>query len=133
VYFTSAEIRDLAFLFLNGKIMFAYWCMIGDDFDVTRWMFADFPIDLCALPLNIQQKLLVLTNQLEELMIENTSFKLNAGKKVGNYNLAKCRAMTDVSDKIFAQHLGLGESWHDVELMYAQLVRTNFNTNESDD
>lgn len=133
VYFTSAEIRDLAFLFLNGKIMFAYWCMIGDDLDVTRWMFADFPIDLCTLPHHTQQKLLALTNGLEELMIENTSFKLNAGKKVGNYNLAKCRAVTDVSDKIFAQHLGLGEGWHDVELIYAQLVRTSFSVNESDD
>lgn len=133
VYFTSAEIRDLAFLFLNGKIMFAYWGMIGDDFDVTRWMFADFPIDLCALPMQAQQKLLALTSRLEKLMIENTSFKLNAGKKVGNYNLAKCRSVTDISDKIFAQHLGLGESWQDVELMYAQLVRTNFSEDESDD
>ncbi|MCA1624083.1 MAG: Eco57I restriction-modification methylase domain-containing protein, partial [Acidobacteria bacterium] len=133
VYFASSEIRDLAFLFLNGKIMFAYWCIVGDDFDVTRWMFADFPMDLCALPVELKKKLLPLCHELEQAMAKNVSFKLNAGKRVGNYNLARCRDVTDKSDEIFAEFLGLQSVWHDIELMYVQLVKTNFDEVENDE
>lgn len=35
VWLADAERRDLVLSLLNGKIMFAYWCMVGDDFDVT--------------------------------------------------------------------------------------------------
>jgi hypothetical protein len=126
VYFQSGEERDLAFLFLNGKIMFDYWGAVGDDFDVTRWMFADFPLDISSLPTNLKDELLRLSEPLEKLMTENTSFKLNAGKKVGNFNLAKCRAVTDKSDQIYAEFLQLREVWSDIELMYFQLVRTDF-------
>src|ERR1043166_347216 len=57
VHFSSGLIRDLAFLFLNGKIMFLHWCSIGDDFDLTRWMFADYKIDLCNLAPALREKL----------------------------------------------------------------------------
>jgi hypothetical protein len=70
--------------------------------------------------------LLRLAEELEELMVRNTSFKLNAGRRVGNYNLAKCREVTDKSDLIFAEHMGFQNAWPDVELMYEQIVKTDF-------
>lgn len=130
VFFADDESRDLAFLFLNGKIMFAFWCMIGDDFDVTRWMFTDFPLNLKKISEKHRKELLLLVDELEELMVQNTSFKLNAGKKVGNYNLAKCRRITDKSDAIFAEHLGLTEVMPDIELIYSQIVKTDFSEAE---
>jgi hypothetical protein len=130
VFFADDESRDLAFLFLNGKIMFVFWCMIGDDFDVTRWMFTDFPLNLKKVSEEHRRKLLPLVDELEELMVQNTSFKLNAGKKVGNYNLARCRRVTDKSDAVFAEHLGLTEVMPDIELMYSQIVKTTFSVNE---
>ncbi len=126
VGFQDEEMRDLAFLLLNGKIMFVFWCMIGDDFDVTQWMFADFPVDFAIIPARSRKRLLALADDLEHCMEQNISYKLNAGKKVGNYNLAKCRTVTDVSDAIFAQHLNLQEIWVGIELMYAQIVKTDF-------
>jgi hypothetical protein len=68
VYFADARTRDLAFLLLNGKLMLAFWAIIGDDFDLTRWMFADFPIDLAAIPPPIAAQLLPLADELEALM-----------------------------------------------------------------
>ena len=59
-------------------------------------------------------------------MVSNTQFKLNAGKNVGNYNLAKCRTLTDRSDAIFLKALGIEHAWQDIELYYAQAVRTHF-------
>jgi hypothetical protein len=115
VYFADARTRDLAFLFLNGKISFVFWCMVGDDFDVTQWMFADFPLDLRSIP-----------DRRSARLLQNFSFMLNAGKKVGNYNLAKCRDVTDKSDSIFAGLLGIESAWPDIELLYNQIVKTDF-------
>jgi hypothetical protein len=68
-----------------------------------------------------------LAGEMEELMARNLSFKLNAGRRVGNYNLAKCREVTDKSDRVFAEHLGFQDAWADIELMYEQIVKTDFN------
>ena len=122
VYFANARARDLAFLLLNGKLMLAFWAIVGDDFDVTRRMFADFPINLDDISDDESSRLLRLADQLEDKMEKNVSFKLNAGKRVGNYNLAKCRDVTDQSDLIFAAHLGIEDSWPDVGLFYARIV-----------
>ncbi len=132
IYFRDQPTRDLAFLLLNGKVMFSFWCMIGDDFDVTRWMFADLPVDLASLSSENQRCLLRLVDPLQELMEDNISFKRNAGKRVGNFNLAKCRSITDRSDAIFAEHLGLTNVWSDIELLYAQVVKTDFDQAEDE-
>jgi hypothetical protein len=104
--------------------------MIGDDFHVANWMFTDFPLNLKKVSEKHRKELLPLVDELEELMVQNTSFKLNAGKKVGNYNLAKCRRITDKSDAVFAEHLGLAEVMPDIELMYSQIVKTDFSEAE---
>ena len=124
--FRDEDTRNLAFLFLNGKIMYIFWAAIADDFHVTEWMFANFPINFDAITQEQRRVLLPMASQLEELMETNTSFKLNAGKKVGNFNLAKCRTVTDVSDFVFASSLGIAAAWQDIELAYSQIVRTDF-------
>jgi hypothetical protein len=126
----TAEDRDLCFLLLNGKIEFSFWVAIGDDFDVTKWMFTELPINPVKLEKKVKANLLLLVEQLDKAMKEATSFKLNAGKKVGNFNLAKCRHITDNSDAIFARHFGFDDVWDDIELFYSQLVRTNFESEE---
>ncbi|HJT35550.1 MAG TPA: DNA methyltransferase [Pirellulales bacterium] len=135
VYFRDQLHRDLAFLLLNGKLEFAFWIATGDDFDVTKWMFSEFPCDLDCIDADELRSLVKFANELEAAMQEATSFKLNAGRKVGNYNLARCRHVTDRSDQVFARHLGLGHAWEDVELLYAQTVRTDFDgqNGEADD
>ncbi|MFH0817498.1 MAG: hypothetical protein V1909_02580, partial [Candidatus Micrarchaeota archaeon] len=132
VYFANPQYRDIAFLLLNGKLEFAFWCAVGDDFDVTRWMFADFPGDISRLPSTTFQELLPIAEKLRTATGKAVSFKLNAGKKVGTYNLALCRNVTDLSDAIFAKILGFSDAWDDVELLYTEIVRTNFD-DEGDD
>ena len=53
-------------------------------------------------------------------------FKLNADKNIGNYNLARCHHITDSTDKILLDALGLGDLWDDVELECDQIVRTTY-------
>jgi hypothetical protein len=130
VYFRDEETRNLAYTFLNGKISFCWWAAIGDDFDVTRWMFEEFPIRFDGLAASQRETILSISAALDTEITRNVSFKLNANRKVGNYNLARCRNVTDQSDGIFARHLGMNAAYEDIELLYVQTVRTDFEEEE---
>ena len=133
IYFSSKEALELAMLLGNGKLMLVYWFIVADDFDVTRWNFAEFPIDFSQLHPRHRENLLQLPAKLEEAMLANVQFKLNAKKQVGNYNLAKCRHITDQSDKIFLKALGISDAWESIELYCTQNVRTDFTSTHEDD
>jgi len=133
IYFQSDEVREIAFLLLNGKIEFTFWVAIGDDFDVTKWMFADLPISLAQLPAIVCKQLLDIVPDLKAAVEDAVQYKLNAGKRVGNYNLAKCRPVTDKSDVLLARAFGLDHVWDDIELLYVQTVKTNFESDGADD
>jgi hypothetical protein len=133
IYFQSDEAREIAFLLLNGKIEFSFWVAIGDDFDVTKWMFADLPIALTQLPSTDRKQLLGMVPELKAAVEEAVQYKLNAGKRVGNYNLAKCRPITDKSDALLARAFGLDHVWDDIELLYVQTVKTDFESDGAED
>ena len=126
LYFPTAQVCKLALVLANGKLSFCFWTAVGDDFDVAAWNFTDFPIDLGALPTKTRQALLRRATRLETAMADAVQFKRNAGKRVGNYNLALCRNITDVSDRLFLDALDAGNLWDEIELYYAQTVRTDF-------
>ena len=81
---------------------------------------------LSVLTKSQRNRLLSAGGHLDKCMRANRSSKLNAGKRVGNYNLARCRVVTDQTDAIFAEALGLSGVWEDIQLMYAQVVKTGF-------
>lgn len=126
VAFASAEDCSLAFLLLNGKWEFAYWYIIGDDFDVTIGMFEGMPAPFSRLSAEQRREALAIAEELEVNMGDALSFKLNAGKRVGNYNLARCRGTTDRSDRLFGEAFGWMDAWPEVELLYAQAVKTSY-------
>ena len=123
------ESRNLAMLLANGKLMLAYWFAVGDDFHVTKWNFSEFPIDLKKISDSTKKSLISLLTEIEAAMANAVQYKLNAGRRVGNYNLAKCRNVTDRSDALFAEELGLDKVLDDVELYYAQNIKTDFSDN----
>lgn len=133
IAFDQSSDQELSLLIANGKLMLLYWFAIGDDFDVTRWNFTEFPMDLAQLTPHQKSALRDFVPTLESAMIENVQYKLNAGKKVGNYNLARCRDITDQSDKIIASAIGFDALWDDIELYYYQTVRTDFGGDPEDD
>jgi len=130
--FIDAESRDLAFVVLNTSLLFLYWCIRGDDLNVPRWIFADFPLDLRHLSSGAKRRLLQLVEPLEDRMKAATSFKLNAGKRVGNYNLAKCRDITSQVDREVCDIMGLSHLQEELTLLYCQLVKTDFGTGDGD-
>ena len=124
--FRDASIRDASMLFLNGKLAFVWWIAIGDDFHLTLSNFVSAPIGPGKLSQNQRNQLIALLPDLEDAMNDNVVFKLNAGKNIGNYNLARCRHVTDKSDGVWLDALGLSDLWEDIELEHALVVRTSF-------
>lgn len=132
IYFSDVATCELSLLLSNGKLMLIYWFAIADDFDVTRWNVADFPTDFSALSEKQRTTLLARVPELERAMEAAVQFKLNAGRRVGNYNLAKCRSVTDQSDLILAEALGFADVWEDIELYYAQTMKTDFSDDDEE-
>ncbi len=130
--FQDVADRDLSILLTNGKLLFIWWAAIGDDFHVTQSNFASAPFGPEQLTKQQRKHLLALLPELESAMSENLVFKLNAGKNIGNYNLAKCRHVTDKVDKIWLEALGLSDLWEEVELEHALVVRTSFEDEEEE-
>ncbi len=124
--FRDASIRDASMLFLNGKLAFVWWIAIGDDFHLTLSNFVSAPIGPGQLSNHQRNQLIALLSDLEGAMNENVVFKLNAGKNIGNYNLARCRQVTDQSDRVWLDALGLSDLWEEIELEHAMVVRTSF-------
>ncbi len=132
VRFQDVADRDLSILLTNGKLLFIWWAAIGDDFHVTQSNFASAPFGPEQLTKQQRKHLLALLPELRAQMCENLVFKLNAGKSIGNYNLAKCRHVTDKVDKIWLEALGLSDLWEEVELEHALVVRTSFEDTEEE-
>jgi hypothetical protein len=130
VFFPDRETRDIAGLAFNGKLLMIFWFAVGDDFHVTKWNFSDFPTDFSTLSEQQRTQLLVISPELETAMEAAVQFKLNAGRRVGNYNLAKCRDITNQSDFLLAEALGFSDIWEDIELYYAQTMKTDFSEDE---
>ena len=124
--FTTRVSRDLSTVLANGKLNFVWWAGIGDDFHLTQTGFKSAPFGPHVLSEAQQQFVLQHLNVLEKAMSENVVFKLNAGKNIGNYNLARCRHVTDETDKLLLEALDLSELWEEIELEHAQVVRTSF-------
>jgi len=122
----------LAFLALNGKLEFSFWIALGDDLNFPKWAFSQLPLNLRKIDTEDRIKLKEYAHRLKTAVDESMVFKLNAGKQVGSFNLAKCRGFTDKSDLIFAEIFGFSHVWDDIELLYAQIVKTDFE-NSTDD
>ena len=123
MYFRDQVSRDIAFLFLNGKIMFTWWTIIGDGFHVTLRTCRNAPIDLSRIASLHSDELLESASQLEAAMNSNTIFHWNAGKHVGNHDLSRCRHITDKSDQKFLKIMGVYSLWDEIELFCSQTIK----------
>ena len=126
VYFVDSLKLDLAHTLLNGKLGVLWWAIVGDNFHVTNSNFANIPFPFERLDFFAKEKSKSLRVALEEEMQANLVFKLNRKVHAGNYNLAKCRNVSNQSDLIWMDAFGLQNVWDEVELAYVQLVKTDY-------
>ena len=118
--------RDLSLLLTNGLLIYTWWVAVGDDFHLTLKNFTSAPFGPKQLSKRQRARMLKTVPELAEAMAGNVVYKLNAGKNIGNYNLAKCRHVTNKIDKAWLQTLGLSDLWEDIELEHSLVVRTSY-------
>lgn len=111
MYFRSDEERDIAFLITAGRWMFLWWLALGDDIDVTKQVLGSFPAHL--LSLSRDSRLIGLAQYLREESPDHLFWVRKAGRRVGNYDLRKCRHITDAADWILAQAWGFTKEQFD--------------------
>ena len=84
--------------------MFLWWLDLGDDFHVTKQVLKSFPSELESL--SKRDPLLGLAQELGDEAPDHLFWVRKAGRKVGNYDLRKCRRITDEADWLLAQAWG---------------------------
>ena len=130
IFTNSREEQNIALLFLNGKIAFAYWIITGDDFHLTKGNIAAIPFDLSRISSSSQSELLKLATSFLEVEKEAIVFMTMHGKRLGNFDASRFSEITEKSDMIFLRELGLESVWDEVELLKSQLVRTAQDTSD---
>jgi hypothetical protein len=96
--FSSIEARDFAYVLLAGRIGLAWWAVQGDDFDVTKGILEGMPGNHDGAPADLRKVATRWAPRIAEAQSKATVWKLNKGKRVGNWNLAACRDVTDPAD-----------------------------------
>jgi hypothetical protein len=111
--FESEELQIMAFAITSGRIAGWWWGAYGDDFHVTAGLLYSIPID----PRKVQKNKKKIIDLTKKLMIEQkkqplvTKYK---GKLMGNYDMSRCRKITDEIDKLVLDEFGLLEYWPDI-------------------
>jgi hypothetical protein len=113
--FSNKSNRDMAFVLLSGRLAFWWWSITGDDFDVTGLGLKSFPIGIDLLA-PIQKDLLKFADELEKTQQQSPLVTKYKGMFVGNYDMIKCREITDKADQLVLEQIGLGEFWQTVLL-----------------
>ena len=111
---------------LNSSTYFVYWLAVGDDFHLTKGNFESLP----ALLQSSDKQNEELADTIQAALLESLTFKLNAGKRIGNFNTARCRSVTGHADDIIEKLIGR-EAREEVALYLANTVKTDFSDTEN--
>lgn len=111
--FDGEESRQLAFLITAGRLGVLWWGQFGDDFNLTGGLLYDIPIDPKKIVKN-RKKLLSLAKKLEKEQAKNPLVTKYNKNWMGNYDMSRCRNVTDESDKLILDEFDLLEYWPDI-------------------
>jgi len=111
--FDTEELQRIAFGITSGRIAGWWWGAFGDDFHVTGGLLYSIPFD----PRKVQKNKKKIIDLTKKLVIEQkkqplvTKYK---GKLMGNYDMSRCRKITDEIDKLILDEFDLLEYWPDI-------------------
>jgi hypothetical protein len=113
--FGEERYRDVAFALLSGRLATWWWAATGDDFDVTNGILLSFPISPAAVR-TAEEELIALAARLRHEQPEHPIVTLYAGREMGNYDMLRCRHITDEIDQLALEAIGLESFWPSILL-----------------
>ena len=122
ISFESEAERDAAAVLLAGRLAVWWWAVNGDDFHVTSGLLKSFPVSLGAVATAVP-RLALLGAELRLEQPKHPIVTLYARKEMGNYDMLRCRHITDRADRLALETLGLAEYWPEILAADARLLR----------
>ena len=116
ITFDSEELGLVAFGVVSGRLAGWWWGANGDDFHVTGGLLYSIPIDPRKIVKN-QKKIITLAKKLAKEQKKNPLVTKYKGKWMGNYDMSRCRSITDEIDKLILDEFELLDYWP--EILYA--------------
>ncbi len=101
--FSNSITADIIFLFLAGRISKIMWAAVSDGFHITSGVVNWKPTCIDGFSV-ASESLTQISKLISRSQIRNPTVKVNNGL-IGNYDLAKCRHITDLSDKLILETL----------------------------
>jgi hypothetical protein len=120
--FESESERGLAAVLLAGRLATWWWAVTGDDFDVTAQLLKSFPVSVGALK-PVKRELGQLAAELRAEQPKHPIVTLYAHKEMGNYDMLRCRHITDRADLLVLETLGLEKYWPEILAADARFLR----------
>lgn len=108
--FDTEEDKLIAFGITAGRIAGWWWGALGDDFHVTGGLLYSIPIDPKKIVKN-RKKIISLVRKLEKDQKKNPLVTKYKGKLMGNYDMSRCRNVTDEIDQLILDEFGLQNYW----------------------
>jgi hypothetical protein len=108
--FDTEEDKLIAFGITAGRIAVWWWGALGDDFDVTGGLLYSIPIDPKKIVKN-RKRIISLVRKLEKEQKKNPLVTKYKGKWMGNYDMSRCRNVTDEIDQLILDEFGLQNYW----------------------
>lgn len=107
---------------LSYSLVGSLWGATGDDFHVTHNLLMSFPISVQRVQ-PAWRELTKLASGLRAEQPKHPIVTLYAGKEMGNYDMSRCRQLTDAADLLVLKTLGLERLWDAVLLADARLAK----------
>ena len=135
MWFRNPEVREIAFTLFVSKWMFSWWCIYGDDFDVTKEILTSFPVDISRISPKDRASLLGLSSILQEEMMLKTNWQRKTFPdkrviKVGNWDLGSCKQTLEKIDEIWTEVLNGQTLKEELKYQYFSSVKTVQDKNE---
>lgn len=108
--FDGEENKLIAFGVTAGRLAGWWWGAFGDDFDVTGGLLYSIPVDPKKIVKN-RKKIISLVHKLAKEQKKNPLVTKYSGKWMGNYDMSRCRGITDEIDKLILEEFGMLEFW----------------------
>ncbi len=110
-----------------SRLMFLWWVFVGDAFDVLGTQLQGFPLSVRTMDAEVRARLIEVGRALNERLSRPGDHLLwtpYAGGWYGNFDLTRCREITEQADNLLIQVLGLDAARESLEIEYRNYMKS---------